>query len=156
VLGFFYVSWWTAVLFGAGLLCLGTALLIGRRLDGQQRWILAGVGAVFLVAYVAAVIVGPGRLIVVHGDFVLDAHVIVLGDVEYTEGGEGCEESDDLAREIGLSRMRSIGHLWGLFGGPQVVIIPDEDPLGPGPGVPDLFLKFSEACYEEWYPYGQI
>ena len=155
VFGFFYVSWWTAALFGAALLLLGTALLIGRALSGSRRWALAGAGALFVVAYLAAVIVGPGRLVRVHGDIVLDAQVIQLRDLEYLEGGEGCVDRGDLEREGVAPRLRTIGHLAGLFGGPQVVLAPDDDPI-PGPSVPSLFLEFSDDCYVEWYPYGQI
>jgi hypothetical protein len=150
VISFFYVSWWTAVLF-AGAVGLLLAAFLFREVPGRRTLVLAAGGVLFLGGYLAAVFVGPGRLMSVHGDVVLDAHVIELHGIQYTAGSEGCEERQDLERE-GLV-LRTIGHLEGLFGGPQVVTatssrFPDS--------VPSVFLRFSDDCYIEWYPYGQI
>jgi hypothetical protein len=151
VTAFFYISWWTVLLFAGAVLPLGAALYL-REVEGRRKFVLAGVGLVFLGGYLAAVIMGPGRLIGVRNDVVLDGRTIVIDGVDYLAGGEGCEEREDLERE-GVRSFETIGHLEGLFGGPQVVTAHSRRYPH---SVPYLFLKFDEDCYVEWYSYGQI
>jgi hypothetical protein len=147
VVGWFYISWGTAVLFVGALGLLFTAMLIGRVASDRQRWAMALGGLALFGAYLVAVLVGPGRAITIHDDITTGGRSIEHAGVGYGPREE-CEDLQDLRRDRVKLPLRTIGHMIGLLGGPRAM-----QEAGAGPRSP-IYLQLGDSCYEEWYQYG--